>query len=306
MYRELFRIMIVLSVFAASSMASAEGDDLPETDLLEGVEGDENDISSLVDEASSVDGANATVSIEDDAAEMESDEIEEAGALAIQNGEGETAPEELSPEAEPLPLASPVGGADVGAPSSFSTSMKVLAATADLYVDLTAGKAYNDDRLVSMYLVGGDGLEEEFPGMVMIQFDLSGLEVGADDVAVLVLKAESVEKIGDEMAGIFMAPVTSEWSESSSPTALALNILATFFLITGGEDVDLAQVGMNFGSDEVFTFDVSEQLKGAEGGKISFLLLAVGDTDYKVTFKSRETGVGPSLIFGPYPAAPTA
>jgi hypothetical protein len=34
--------------------------------------------------------------------------------------------------------------------------------------------------------------------------------------------------------------------------------------------------------------------------------MAVGDTDYKVVFKSRETGEGPSLLIGPYPAAPAA
>jgi hypothetical protein len=165
---------------------------------------------------------------------------------------------------------------------------------------------YNEAQLVSQYLMGDQSGEEDFPGVVMVQFDLSGLSVGDDDVAVLVLKAESVEKVGDEMAGIFIAPVTSEWSESSSVTALALNMLALIFMISSGEDFDFRQVGMNFGGDGIYAFDVSEHVKGAEGGKISFLLMAVGDTDYKVVFKSRETGEGPSLLIGPYPAAPAA
>ncbi len=281
MFRALFRIMIVLSIFAAASSAFAEGG--------------ENGTASVVDIAPLMGGEEATVAAEDNSTETESGDVEDT----VQNGENETAPAEVSPEAEAEATA-------VGAPVAFNTSMTVLPAVADVYVNLTEEMVYNEAQLVSQYLMGDQSGEEDFPGVVMVQFDLSGLSVGDDDVAVLVLKAESVEKVGDEMAGIFIAPVTSEWSESSSVTALALNMLSLIFMISSGEDIDFRQVGMNFGGDRIYAFDVSEHVKGAEGGKISFLLMAVGDTDYKVVFKSRETGEGPSLLIGPYPAAPAA
>ena len=285
MFRALFRIMIVLSIFAAASSAFAEGG--------------ENGTASVVDIAPLMGGEEATVAAEDNSTETVATEIEKPAMTVVQKGENETAPAEVSPEAEEEVTA-------VGAPVAFNTSMTVLPAVADVYVNLTEEMVYNEAQLVSQYLMGDQSGEEDFPGVVMVQFDLSGLSVGDDDVAVLVLKAESVEKVGDEMAGIFIAPVTSEWSESSSVTALALNMLSLIFMISSGEDIDFRQVGMNFGGDRIYAFDVSEHVKGAEGGKISFLLMAVGDTDYKVVFKSRETGEGPSLLIGPYPAAPAA
>ena len=305
-------VFAVASSFAVASTASADGEDLPKTDLLEDMGGEKNDTLnytlndtlSLAENAPSMDGANVTVKGEDDATETEASGIGGTDPAMIPEGGVEAGAAEVSQEAETLAPA--VGGPAGGAPISFATTMTAVPAVADLYVDLTAGKVYNEDRLVSMYLVGGDGVEEDFPGVALVQFDLSGLEVGTGDVAVLVLKAESVEKIGDEMAGIVTAPVTSEWSESSSPTALTLNMLSTFYMITVLDYTDFRQVGMNFGGDEVFAFDVSEHVKGADGGKISFLLLAVGDTDYKVTFRSRETGEGPTLLIGPYPAAAAA
>lgn len=309
-------VFAVASSFAAASTASDDGGDLPKTEMLEDMGGEKNDTLnytfndilndtlSLAENAPSMDGANVTVKGEDDAIETEASGVGGTDPAMIPEGGVEAGAADASPEAEPL--ASPVGRPATGSPSSFAATMTAVPAVADLYVDLTAGKVYNEDRLVAMYLVGAEGLEEDFPGMALVQFDISGLEVGTGDVAVLVLKAESVEKIGDEMAGIVTAPVTSEWSEGSSPTALALNILTTFFMITGGDYTDFRQVGMNFGGDEVFAFDVSEHVKGADGDKISFLLLAVGDTDYKVTFRSRETGEGPTLLVGPYPAAPAA
>jgi hypothetical protein len=301
-------VFAVASSFAAASTASDDGDDLPKTEMLEDMGGEKNDTLndslSLPDIVPSMDGANVTVKAGDDAIETEPSGVGGTDPAMIPEGGVEAGAADASPEAEPL--APVVGGPATGSPTPFTATMTAVPAVADLYVDLTAGKVYNEDRLVAMYLVGAEGVEEDFPGVVMVQFDLSGLEVGASDVAVLVLKAESVEKIGDEMAGIVTAPVTSEWSEGSSPTALTLNMFATFFMITGGDYTDFRQVGMNFGGDEVFAFDVSEHVKGADGEKISFLLLAVGDTDYKVTFRSRETGEGPTLLVGPYPAAPAA
>jgi len=77
-------------------------------------------------------------------------------------------------------------------------------------------------------------------------------------------------------------------------------------MMAGGDEFDLGQFGVNFGGDEIFAFDVSERLKTAEGGRVSFLLMAMGDTDCRVSFKSRETGEGPSLLIVPYPSSAPA
>jgi hypothetical protein len=73
-------------------------------------------------------------------------------------------------------------------------------------------------------------------------------------------------------------------------------------MMASDDELDLGQFGINFGGDEVFAFDVSDQIKAAEDGRVSFLLMAMGDNDYRVSFKSRETGEGPSLLIVPYPS----
>ncbi len=204
--------------------------------------------------------------------------------------------------AETVEMGEPEGSENDAIKAHPASPMKVLPAIEDLYVNLTEeGLVFNDDRLICEYLMGDAHREEEFPGMVMVQFDVSDLEIREDEVAVLLLKAESIEKAEGVMAGVAMVPITSEWSESSSPTTLALNLLSAIFIISNADDLDFSQIGVNFGDDDVLAFDVSEHLKAAEGGRISFLLVAVSDADYRVSFKSRETGEGPSLLIGPYP-----
>ena len=83
-------------------------------------------------------------------------------------------------------------------------------------------------------------------------------------------------------------------------------LLAAILVMASGNELDLGQFGMNFGGDEVFAFDVSDQIKPAEGEKVSFLLMAMGDNDYRVSFKSRETGEGPCLLIVPYPSSASA
>ena len=285
----LFRLMIVLSVFAAFSSASAQEGSITEavgpTEVaVQGdLDGAENDTAEVGDNASSM------VFADDDAAgnDVVDDTvaIEETAPAFIQNGNH--TPHAAMPEA----------------PEAALRSMTIVHAAEDLYVDLTEEGVYNDDHLVCEYLMGDWYGEEEFPGVVMVQFDISDLEMCEDDVGVLALKAESIEKVGDEMAGVFLTPITSEWSENSSATALGLNMLSIVVMMSNDGELDLSQFGINFGDDEVFAFDVSEHLKAADGGRISFLLMAVGDTDYRVSFKSRETGEGPSLLIAPYPSA---
>lgn len=280
MFRALFRVMIVLSIFAAASSASADGED--------------KGTASVVDIPPSLGGGEVTVAAEDNSTETLAGDLGDEDAIASQN-ENETASEEVSAEAEAP--ASPAG-----APLSFAATMAAIPADADVYVDLAEGKVYNDDRLVVVYVQKNEAGEQDFPGVAMVQFNLSGIEVGEDDVAVLVMKAESAQKGSENMTGIVIAPVTSEWTEGSSLTALMLNILATVFVIAVGDYSDFSQMGLSFGGDGVYAFDVSEHLAGLDGERASFLVMAFGDTDYRVAFKSRETGEGPTLLIGPYPS----
>jgi hypothetical protein len=180
--------------------------------------------------------------------------------------------------------------------------MTVIPAAEDIYANLERGMVYNDDHLISEYSMGGELEEDDYTTVAMIQFDISDLEMVEDDVGVLVLKVESTETFGEGATGVVLMPITSEWSENSSASALELNLLAAILMMASGDELDFSQFGMNFGSDEVFAFDVSDQLKAAEGGRVSFLLMAMGDSDCKISFKSRETGEGPSLLIVPYPS----
>ncbi len=262
--------MIVLLVFAAASLASAQEGELTETAM----------VGEMIDEA--------------------------APASVGDNG-NETTLAELLPEEEVVEVEEEVLPPVVPEePSAAPCSMIVLPAVEDLYANVEKGKVYNSDHLVCEYLTGWEYEDDSYPEVVMVQFDISGLEMEKDDVGVLVLKAESMEKVGEGAVGIILMPMTSEWSENSSVSALELNILSAILMMANGDELDFTQLGVNFGGDDVFAFDVSEHLKAAEGGRISFLLMAIGDADYKVSFKSRETGEGPSLLIAPYPSAPAA
>jgi len=266
----LFRILIVLLVFAAASLASAQEGGLTETAM----------VGEMIDEA--------------------------APASVGDNG-NETTPTEIPPEeVEVEEVEEEIPAVVTEAPMPADCSMTVLPAVEDLYANVEKGKVYNSDHLVCEYLTGWEYEDDSYPEVVMVQFDISDLEMEEDDVGVLVLKAESMEKVGEGAVGIILMPMTSEWSENSSVSALELNILSTILMMANGDELDFGQFGMNFGGDEIFAFDVSEHLKAAEGGKVSFILIAGGDTDYRVSFKSRETGEGPSLLITPYPSAPAA
>jgi len=192
------------------------------------------------------------------------------------------------------------------APSTAASSMIVIPAIEDVYSDMQEEMVYNDDHLVCEYSMEGETEEGDYPKVAMVQFDISDLEMKEDDVGVLVLKAESMKTVGEEAVGVVLMPMTSEWSENSSASDLGLNLLAAILMMAGGDEFDLGQFGVNFGGDEIFAFDVSERLKTAEGGRVSFLLMAMGDTDCRVSFKSRETGEGPSLLIVPYPSEAAA
>ncbi len=275
--RSLFIILIVLSVCSALS-ASGQEDGFTETTVAEEVIAEEA-------QGSVGDSANGTT-LAEPLSEGEEVVVAEVEVNGVEGKSDE--PPAVLPEG-------PV--AEAPCPTT------VIPASEDIYANLEGGEVYNDDHLVCEYSMGGQLEEDDDPKVVMVQFDISDLEmVEVDDVGVLVLKAESTETFGEGATGVVLMPITSEWSENSSASALELNLLAAILMMASGDELDFSQFGMNFGSDEVFAFDVSDQLKAAEGGRVSFLLMAMGDSDCKISFKSRETGEGPSLLIVPYPS----
>jgi hypothetical protein len=277
--RSLFRILIILSVCSALSASGQEGE-FTETTVAEEVTAEEA-------QGSVGDSANGT-------ALAEAEPVPEGEEMVVVEGEEVGGEEEESPTVVNETPSAPTG------PMTF------IPAAEDLYANVEKGKVYNDDHLVCEYSMGGELGEDDYPKVVMVQFDISDIEMGVDDVGVLVLKAESTETFGEGATGVVLMPVTSEWSENSSASALELNLLAAILMMASGDELDLGQFGINFGGDKVFAFDVSDQLKAAEGGRVSFLLMAMGDNDCRVSFKSRETGEGPSLLIVPYPSEAAA
>ncbi|MCX6675186.1 MAG: hypothetical protein NTW84_02065 [Methanothrix sp.] len=140
-----------------------------------------------------------------------------------------------------------------------------------------------------------------YPGVPMIQFNISSLNITDDDIGILVLKASSIEKQNDDSALFALLSIGSEWNEESDYTAFLINILPAWNIIKKN---DLTLMSINTDGDGTLAFDVSEKLKQAKakGDSISFLLEAISNSSYKADFLSREGGQGPYLMVMPYPS----
>lgn len=289
--RGIFCILIVLSLSLAVQSTSAQDGDPGVRPVLDDLDGEVeeggsfNETSSLNETAPS-----GGAEIFGEGAE----DTGEEGLIAVDDG-NKTASEVLSPETP--------AGEIPGHPAAYGCPGAVYLAAEDVYVDLMEEMVYNDDHLVCEYLKGRGYEAEEFPAMAMIQFNISDLVVEEDDVAILVLKAEAIDKAGDENSGLILVPITSEWTEGSSFPALALNLLSMISILEDSSEIDLGRIGMSFGQDRIVVFDVKELLKSAEGERLSFAVMAVADVDYRVSFRSRETGEGPAILIAPYPTA---
>jgi hypothetical protein len=99
--------------------------------------------------------------------------------------------------------------------------------------------------------------------------------------------------------------MSSEWSEDSDFTTILVNVLPVWSIVRKN---DMSQTSTDPDEDLIFAFDVSKKLKDAKarGDRISFLMMAVGNSSFWVDFYSRESAQGPYLMVMPYPPAPKA
>ncbi|MDM7934794.1 MAG: hypothetical protein QUS08_05320 [Methanothrix sp.] len=177
-------------------------------------------------------------------------------------------------------------------------------ASADVYITLGTGdeRAFNqtDLLLCSVNVTEENGTRSStYPGVPLLQFDLSDVNITEDDIAVLVLKAATAsDPSGSAM--IALLSVGSDWDESSDYTTFLVNLLPAWNVV---KKDDLTQMSTDTDGDGILAFDVSKKLRDAKekGDRASFLLEAISNSSYEVEFFSRESGQGPHLIVMPYP-----
>ena len=188
--------------------------------------------------------------------------------------------------------------------SAQGTSTNIPAAQ-DVYINLGTGyeMVYNqtDTLLCGINVTDVNNTRvSSYPGVPVIQFDISGLNITDNDVAILVLKAAAIRQ-PDTSTMVALLTIGSDWNEESDLTTFLLNILPAWSIIKKN---DLTQMSSNTDGDKIFAFDVSKKLIDAKmkGDKISFLLEAISNSSSEIDFFSRESGQGPFLMIMPYPS----
>ena len=182
-----------------------------------------------------------------------------------------------------------------------------IPAAQDVYISLGTGDemVYNQtDTLlcgINVTRVNNTSVSN-YPGVPIIQFDISGINITDNDVAILVLKAAAITQ-PDPSTMVALLTIGSDWNEESDLTTFLVNILPAWSIIKKN---DLTQMSSNTDGDKIFAFDVSKKLMEAngKGDKISFLLEAISNSSSEIDFFSRESGQGPYLMIMPYPANP--
>jgi hypothetical protein len=202
-----------------------------------------------------------------------------------------------------LLLATMLAGNALGNAEGDATT---IPASQDVYISMGENRVsvYNQSEILLCAINVTDGNQTErisYPGAPAVQFDISSLNITDNDVAVLVLKAASIQKQKDPVMVALMS-IGSEWDESSDYTTFLVNILPAWNIIKKN---DATAMGSNTDGDSIFAFDVSQKLMDAraKGDKISFLLEAISNSSSQISFLSRESGQGPSLVIMPYPVS---
>lgn len=181
-----------------------------------------------------------------------------------------------------------------------------ITASQDVYISMGENRVlvYNQTEILLCAVnVTYDNQTEmvSYPGAPVVQFDISDLNITDNDVAVLVLKAASIQKQKDPIM-VALMPIGSDWDERSDYTTFLVNILPAWNIIKKN---DATAMSSNTDGDSIFAFDVSQKLKDAraKGDKISFLLEAISNSSSEISFLPRESGQGPCLVIMPYPVS---
>ncbi len=184
------------------------------------------------------------------------------------------------------------------------SDVNTITASQDVYISMGENRVsvYNQTEMLLCAINVTDGNKTEmisYPGAPVVQFNISGLNITDNDVAVLVLKAASMQKQKDPIMVALMS-IGSDWDERSDYTTFLVNILPAWNIIKKN---DATAMSSNTDGDSIFAFDVSQKLRDAraEGDKISFLLEAISNSSSEISLLSRETGQGPCLVIMPYP-----
>jgi len=177
----------------------------------------------------------------------------------------------------------------------------VLSAVGDVYIDFVNCQVYNGEVLKCEM----DLVNETWPVAPLIKFNVSDFSVSEDDVAILVLKADSIQKgPGEGPGAITIFPADTNWTEESDFLHFVTILNETLGMVEDETKIDYSKTGVRFDNgDETFAFEVSKHLKDATSEEIAFMLVAVNDNlNYQVDFLSKETGSGPHLLIIPYPS----
>lgn len=180
----------------------------------------------------------------------------------------------------------------------------VIPASEDVYISMGESRVsvFNEsDVLLCAVNVTADNLTRNvsYPGSPVISFNITELNLSEDDMAVLLLKAESMRP-GPDPVMVALMTIGSDWDESSDYTTFLVNILPARNSVNKN---DATAMSSNTDGDGVFAFDVSKKLQDAlaKGERISFLLEAISNSSAEITFASRESDSGPCLVIMPYP-----
>lgn len=191
-------------------------------------------------------------------------------------------------------------------PGNALENVTTITASEDVYISMGENKVsvYNQTEMLlcAVDVTDGNGTDlTSYPGAPVIQFDISGLNLTDNDVAILVLKAASMQTQGDPVM-VAMISIGSDWNESSDYTTFLVNILPAWNIIKKN---DATLMSSNTDGDRIFAFDVSQKLRdaGQKGDKISFLLEAISNSSAEISFLPRESREGPCLVIMPYPAS---
>jgi hypothetical protein len=181
-------------------------------------------------------------------------------------------------------------------------NVTAISACNDVYLDMGTERVtvfnQTDILLCAVDITEANGTRTvSNPGCPVIQFNISGLNLTDDDMAVMLLKATSILRQDDPVMVVLMT-IGSDWDESSDYTTFLVNILPAWKII---KEEDATAMNTNTDGDFVFAFDVSKKIRDAEAGKVSFLLQAISNSSASISFLSRESGEGPYLVIMPYP-----